>query len=267
MSLGNPMDLWWLIMVLINAASVGIYSCLFVRSVRSDSMEPENRRYKAILRFAGAIFLAVSMYRSVFVCSYPSRLAWFDTPFNGPLVIRILATFAELSFAVLVMVPVLHINREMPLPCRTGLQKFLIYRLPYGTFLCLFTAQFFAYTGLFTQHLLLFTIEETLWALGFLCIAPAALCQARNVCANHGRDPAYRFIKVHLILLSAFTVGYLCYQLGYALPFRHYLKLAADLKKPHLQMAEGASLALHQYTATHDFDAWGGIGFFLWHSG
>ena len=270
MDFSNPLNVWWLIMVLLNVASVITYAVLCVKSIKNDKYEPENKTYKTILRVAGAIFVCVSMYRSIFVSSYPNRLTWFDSMFNSPLIIRFLATFAEISFALLVMLPILHINKENPLKCKfskSGFGSFLIYKLPYATFICLFTAQFCAYGGLFTQHLTFFAIEETLWALGFFAILPAAIAQGRDIFKNHKGEREYRLIKAGLFLLCLYTVGYLIYQFGFSLPFTYYSQLPADLLKDHLAVAEGAKLALYKFNACRDFDTWGGIGFFIWHSG
>lgn len=270
MDIRNPMNLWWLTMVMINGAGFLVYLRLWRSSAAGDSREPENRRYKKILRICGGIFVFVSLYRSIFVCSYPSRLAWFPTMFNSPLIIRMLATFAELSFALLVALPVIHVNRELPPQTefsRGKLGRVLIFRLPWLTVICLFTAQFFAYTGLFTQHLILFAIEESLWALGFLAIAPAVLTQCFCVWKYHGKDPAYGLIRLSMLLLGIFTAGYLLYQLGYALPFNYYARIGEDLQRTHPGILEGLGRALFDFTATRDFDTWGGIGFFIWHSG
>ena len=99
MDLSNPLNVWWLVMVILNAMSVITYAVLCVMSIKRDKLEPENRRYKTIMRCAGAIFVFVSMYRSIFVSSYPNRLTWFDSMLNSPLIIRFLATFAEIGRA------------------------------------------------------------------------------------------------------------------------------------------------------------------------
>ena len=270
MDLSNPMNIWWACMVAVNVASVLVYASLCVKSAKTDGLEPENLRYKHFMRALGCIFVFVSMYRSIFPSSYPNRLAWFDTMFNSPIVIRLIATFAELSFALLVTLTVLHVNRDMPAECSFAKSKaghFLVYKLPVMNFVCLAVAQFFAYSGLFTQNQLFFASEETLWGLGFLAVAPAALTQCRSVRKNHRSDPAYRLIRWAMTALSVFTVGYLIYQWGFALPFVQYSGLAEELAKPHLGVAEGLHNAAFHFTATHDFDTWGGMGFFIWHSG
>lgn len=270
MDFSNLLNTWWLIMVSLNVVSVITYACLLVKSIKSDKIEPENKKYKTILRVCGMIFVCVSMYRSIFVSSYSNRLTWFDSMFNSPLIIRFFATFAEISFAFLAMVPIIHINKEMPARCsfaRSKVGSFLVYKLPYATFVCLFIAQFCAYSGLFTQHLTFFAVEETLWALGFLALLPATLTQCINVFKNHKNDRTYRYIKVFLVILSIYTIGYLIYQFVFSLPFTYYSKIAADLAKNHFTFSQGAKLALYEFTAVRDFDTWGGIGFFIWHSG
>ena len=270
MDFSNPLNIWWTVMVAVNLVSVIVYFILYRKSVATDRFEIINAGYKKIMRNAGAVFVCVSMYRSIFVCSYPNRLVWFDSMMNSPFIIRIFATFAEISFALLVMVPVLHLNKEMPLKCRfarTRAGHFMVYKMPYLTFICLFTAQFCAYGGLFTQHLTLFAIEETLWTLGFFASFPAALCHLIDVFKHYKNDRTVRLIKLHLILLCVYTVGYLIYQIGFSLPFTYYSQLAADLAKPHLYGMEAIRNGIFAYTPCRDFETWGGIGFFIWHSG
>ena len=270
MNFSNPLSYWWLFVVLANAVCVVAYVFLFVKSVKTDALEPENKKYKSILRILVAIFVFVSMYRSIFVCSYPNRLVWFDSMANSPLVIRILATFAEISYALLIMIPLVHLNKEMPLDSKFAKSKvggFLVNKGPYMIFICLFTAQFFAYSGLFTQHLTLFAIDETLWTLGFLSITPALYSHLSDIVKNHKGDKSVSLIKAFLIVLTLFTTGYIIYQVAFSLPVTYYSQLAADLAKPHLTFAEGIPNALYNYNPTRSFDEWGGIGFFIWHTG
>ena len=270
MDFSNPLSYWWIFMVAANIICVCVYIFLFIKSVRSDNLEPENKKYKSILRVLGAVFVAVSMYRSVFVCSYPNRLVWFDSMANSPFIIRIFATFAEISYALLIMLPLLHLNYEMPLDTkftRSKIGGFMVNKGPYMIFFCLFTAQFFAYSGLITQHLTLFAIEETLWTLGFLSITPALYSHLIDVMKYHKNDPSLKLIKAFLIVLTVFTTGYVIYQISFSLPVTYYSQLAADLAKPHLSGMEGLNNALFNFTATRDFDKWGGIGFFIWDTG
>ena len=267
MDFSDPMNVWWAVMMGINAVSLVVYLLLMVRSVRTDQFEPENRTYKQRMRILGLIFVCVSLYRSMFVSSYPNRLAWVDSMANSPLIIRLMATCAEISYSLLVALPVLHMGKELAVNCRSRLDYFLLHKLPWGTVICLCTAQCFAYGGLITQHLTCFAIEETLWTLGFLCVAPAALTYCYHVFRYHRYDPAYRMLRAALLVLSVFTVGYLCYQCFFSLPFTYYSKLPADWAKPHLGFSEGIRDALWNFTVTRDFDTWGGIGFFIWHTG
>ena len=271
MNFSEPLNIWHAAMVGVNILCSVIYFFLYRKSVQQDRSEPENVRYKKILRNAGAVFVAVSLYRSIFVCSYPNRISWFDTMFNSPLVIRVFATFAEISFALLVMGPVVHLNKEMPLrTCKfanSSIGNFMVYKMPYGTFICLFAAQFCAYSGLVTQHLTIFAIEETLWTIGFFCSFPAALCHLVDVFKHHKNDRSMRLIKLQLVLLCVYTFGYLIYQIGFSLPFTYYSQLAADLAKPHYYGMQAVKDAVFKFSMCRDFNEWGGIGFFIWHSG
>jgi hypothetical protein len=71
--------------------------------------------------------------------------------------------------------------------------------------------------------------------------------------------------RVFLVVLTIWCIGYLSYQLFYALPFNHFAVLGQDIY--HTIPDKAFYQAVFGYTATRDFATWGGIGFFIWQSG
>jgi hypothetical protein len=96
---------------------------LFYRSFAWSKQASEYAKYISILRVCGLIFASVALYRSVFVSSYPNRLAWFDTVFNSPFIVRSLATFAEMSFIGLIAIVLLRLNNDLKLTDNSVLRK------------------------------------------------------------------------------------------------------------------------------------------------
>ncbi len=262
---------WWSTMVGINIINLLLGTVIFIRSKNDGQKMPETAKYRKRMRKLGLIFISVAMYRSIFVSSYPQRIAWFQTMANSPILIRSLAFFAELSFAALIMFSLLNMNKEVPLPREHANHKFLNFletKTPYMFFICLFLAQFFAIGGLFTQYLVLFAIEETLWAMAYLFITPLVVIQFRRVFSN--KDPQYKkqmkLYRVFLVIMMVYNFGYLIYQFAFSLPLTYYSQLAADFAKPHPAIIQGIYDAIYNFTATRDFETWGGWGFFIWHS-
>ena len=263
---------YWSIMVTINVISTLVFIFLSIRMFKASRNDLDNSRYRKTLFIFGLIYVLVALYRSVFISSYTGRLAWFNTMANSMIVIRILATFAEISFAFLISLVLQHMNKELELPKyvtnRKWLKNYLLFS-PYIIIICLSIAQLFAWTGLITQYLILFAIEETLWTLGFASILPLVIIQWINLFKHKKNDKSVIMYKLFCVVLGSFTIGYLLFQIAYQLPFGYYLNIANDFKTGiHLPLNfESFKLALYDFYPTRSFNEWGGIGFFIWHSG
>jgi len=241
---------WWTIMVVIGAANLALAWLIFGRAVRQRD---QRRVFPLVL---GLIFVTVACYRTIFVCSYPDRLAWFDTLFNSPLVIRSLALCAELSFIGLIA----WVLRSLPpIDDASDRLRRALDVLPIVAVCCIGAAQFFSFGGLITQFNYLFAIEETLWALAFISITPVVVTRL------HRRVPDDSKRRIFLIVMAIWCFGYLAFQLFYALPFMYYAHLADGLRT--IVFSDALHQAVFNFTATHDYSTWGGIGFFIWQSG
>ena len=255
------MNLWHTITVTVSAGNFLVGLVLFFGGLRKK--EGGDAKYAWFMRAAGILFLCVALYRSIFVSSYPNRLAWFDTVLNSPFLIRSLAFFAELSFNGMIAAILLKLHRDT---ARANGGNGLLGRagavLPWFSWGCILLAQFFAYAGLIMQYNTPFAIEEALWAVAYLGYLPLVLAGLRQV---KQKKIIEKGSKLFLIFIAIWCVGYLLFQCFYALPFIHFADLAQDAGKAI--PPDALRLAVTGFIKTRDFDTWGGIGFFIWHTG
>ena len=107
---------WWGVMVSLNVISTLIFIYLSIRNFKANKKRLTDSKYHKTLFIFGAIYVFVALYRSMFVSSYPSCLAWFDVMANTMVVIRSIAFFAEISFAFIISLVLQHMNKELALP-------------------------------------------------------------------------------------------------------------------------------------------------------
>lgn len=248
------MSIWWAIMVgvgMVNFLAAGYIVC---GSLRWSKAEPESARTFALLRVCVMVFAAVAAYRSIFVSSYPDRLVWFDSLLNSPFLIRCLAACAEMSAVTISAVALLKLDRQYGLGGKFA-------HAPYVSIACIFTAQFFAFGGLLTQYQTLFAIEEFLWTLAFLGFVPLTFRGLRQIKAGQIVQANQ---KVFFRVMALWCVGYLAFQICYALPFMYIMEIAGDAGRA--VPPDALRAAIFDFTMTRDFNAWGGIGFMIWHS-
>jgi len=242
--------IWWTIMVVIGGINLALAWVIFGWAKRRH----DNRRVFPLV--LGLIFVTVACYRTIFVSDYPDRLAWFNTLFNSPFVIRSLALCAELSFIGLIA----WVLRSLPpigdAPNRLDRAMDV---LPIVAVCCIGAAQIFSFGGLITQFNFLFAIEETLWALAFISITPVVVIRLRR------RVPGNSNARIFLIIMAIWCFGYLAFQLFYALPFMYYANLGEGLRS--IVFMDALHQSIFNFATTHDYSIWGGIGFFVWQSG
>ena len=252
--------IWSTIMVVLNAVSFVLAIVIFNNSIKCSKTEPKKARYFCLLRIMGMIFITVALYRSVFVSSYPNRLAWYDTILNSAFVIRCLATFAEISFISMIAVILKEVCRVIPF--NDDKKAYRIFeKTPILAVGCIVLAQFFAFVGLITQFLILFAIEEALWGVAFLSITPLVLLKLKQA-KKYNID---KNIKIFLTVIAIWCIGYSIFQWGIALPFIHFADLSLDVGR--VIPVDALKQTIFNFTATRDFKTWGGLGFFIWHSG
>jgi len=255
------MTIWWAIMVGIAAANFLAAAYIVCKSLKWNKTEPESAKLFSLLRLCVMVFASVATYRSMFVSSYPDLLVWFDSILNSPFLIRCLATFAEMSAVTIVALPLLKLNNEYDLGGRAKRAGNLFARAPYISIACIFVAQFFAFGGLVTQYQSLFAVEEFLWMLAFLCFVPLVFLGLRQVKAGQITQTNH---KTFFRVMALWSVGYLAFQLLFALPFMYIAEIAHDTGR--IIPPDALRVAIFDYTMTRDFNAWGGIGFMIWHS-
>ncbi len=212
---------WWSIMVAINIVSLVVCAIVFKRSLIPK--DGKDSKYRIWMRIMGVTFTLVAAYRVVFVSRYGAQRAWFDTLANSTLLIRTLATFAELAFSGLIALAMLRFNTYLP-PKEEALsnkfKSFYLTKSPYILPICIFLANIFATSSVITKFALLGAIEETLWSVGFVAILPLAIIQLRRVFLIKDKEAAgrLRMLKMSAIIIAAWCVIYVGYGLIFHLP-------------------------------------------------
>ena len=221
----------------------------------------------------GVIFTLVAAYRAIFVSRYITQLAWFDSTANSSLLIRLFAVAAELSFAGLIALAMLRVNRDVPDAGAANAGKFnsfMTTKSPYVLMICIFLAQFFATSGLISKNKALFAIEETLWTVGFLAVLPLAILQLRRVFAIKEETAVaqLRVVRKSTILIAAWCLFYCCYGLFYHLPLESWAGAIEQMETGLPALKTGASAITDAFLIVNESKAYGdwGFGFLLWHS-
>jgi len=255
---------WWSIIV--GANIIQLSFCFYFVFVKRKKDNTPKDRYAGIMMILGIIFTFVGAYRSVFVSRYLTQLAWFDTIANSSLLIRSMALFAEISFALLFALTMLRIERDVPTHNSHSKLHRLIAKGPYIIVISIFLAQFFAYGGLIFKSRLSFAIEETLWTVGFLSILPLALIQMKNLWSQ--RQPQLKSLRIASIVIACWTVIYCIYGLAFHLPMEYWTSAIEQLHTNIPPLKSGwmaVKEAFFDVNPSHNYNDWG-FGFVLWHS-
>jgi hypothetical protein len=265
---------WWGTLVAINVLNLVICFSLFVGSMKEPDLAAVG--YRRLMRTLGLVFVSVAFYRAIFVSSYLEQLAWFNSVLNSSLLIRCIAIFAELSFAGLIATSLLRMNKEVPglVDARNKFVAFLQTKTPIMLFTCIFIANIFATSATITKINLLFALEETCWGIGFVSIIPMLIISMRklSVYRNTAEWANLRQFRTALLLVAIFSIGYSLFELGFNLPVVYWPSAIAQLQMPNpepafrfgIQAIRDAFFIVHE---TKDLNAWGGMGFVVWHSG
>lgn len=255
---------WWTVMVLINAVNLMLCAWVFRRT--AGSVDEPDWRYRKWMRILGVTFTIVGAYRSVFVSSYSTQMAWFDTPANSSLLIRGFALFAEVSFAGQFALALIHANRDLAMESTAPIARRFAHRAPYVLWGCIILAQVFATTGVIIRSELAFAIEETLWSIGFLAALPLAVLQLRRASAMRDSrrfDPIRRFALLNVLWCAAYGTFGIFLDLPTVWPAAvHQIRTGMPEIRVGLSAVRDALLVVHESKAWGDW----GFGFLFWHS-
>jgi hypothetical protein len=256
-------------MVLINVMNLIACAWVFART-RGSSADPD-WSYRRWMRVMGVVFTVVGAYRSVFVCKYITRMAWFPSLANSSLLIRGLAVLAEVSFSGQIALAMARVNRDLSMNPAEGASlwsRLFIEKAPYFLWSSIALAQIFATAGVITKSELSFAIEETLWSAGFLSVLPLAVMQLRRVSAlgdSSGRfDLVRTFTRVNLFWCAV----YCTWGLTWSLPFLIWPAALAQVRAGLPPVQYGLPAVEEAFTVVHASKAWSdwGFGFLFWHS-
>lgn len=254
--------IWWGIIVAFNLAQVFIcLSFLIRRSGNSLSQDSYSKK----MMISGCIFTFVALYRSIFVSRYLTQYAWFDTIANSSLIIRTMAFFAELSFALLFAWAMMKFEEDLPKASRSRLTIIMSHgpKILVGS---LFLAQFFAYGGLIFKSRLSFAIEETLWMIGFLSVLPLSLLQLKRIWPR--REKEYAYMRLSAVIIAIWCLVYSIYSLAFHLPLEYWSTALEQLQTNVPPIKTGWSAlydSLVIVNVTRDMSEWG-FGFAFWHT-
>jgi hypothetical protein len=255
---------WWSIIVTVNMIQL-VFCIYYVISKRNKSSVKLDGYGKAMI-ILGLIFTVVGAYRSIFVSRYLTQLAWFDTIANSSLIIRSMAFFAEMSFALQFALFLLRFEKDIPAKDSRGVLYRLYSKGPYIIVICLFIAQFFAYGGLIFKSRLAFAIEETLWSIGFLSILPLSMSQLIRIW--HQRQAELKVMRIASAVVALWCTIYCIYGLAFHLPLEYWSSAIDQIQTNIPQLKSGFSAfkdALLDVNVTHNYQDWG-FGFIFWHS-
>ena len=101
------------------------------------------------------IYNFVAVYRSIFMTDETTKLCMFKSPLCRPIINRLLATIAELSFAIFIGLTIENIYKI---------------KITKPLFLIILIAQIFCWYGVYYDHPKLNAIEGSLWVLFVLFI-------------------------------------------------------------------------------------------------
>ncbi len=262
---------WWTVIVMINIVNLMICVLVYRRSL--NPKDGSDSAYRKRMRIMGVIFTLVAAYRAIFVSRYISQLAWFDSVANSSLLIRLFAVAAELSFSGLIAFALLRVSYDFLAANAVNAKKlksFMTTKSPYILMGCIFSAQFFATSGLITKNKTLFAIEETLWTVGFLAVLPLAILQLRRVYAIKDEETVERLqmLRKSTVLIAAWCVFYCCYGLFYHLPFETWAGALDQIETGLPMIKTGASAITDAFMIVNELKEYidWGFGFLLWHS-
>ena len=173
------------------------------------------RQYSAALRAMAVPFVLVCSLRSVFPDIYVSRTVWYDSPLNGILLHRLLATVGELCWIGQIALALAwcgaelrHYKQQLGLAenCFDRATAIVARLLP----CCIGFAEMCSCTGTATTNSLFFFMEETSWVIGFSLVLPIALYQAHAVSAISHMTPGvdWKSLLIYVKILAISVVIY-----------------------------------------------------------
>ena len=256
-------------MVAVNMTQVAVCLRLFRQSLQAPDARSS---YVQWMRIMGLVFTLVACYRAIFVSRYLYQYAWFDTVLNSSLLIRTMASCAEISFSCLIAFAMLRFNKDAPGQQRPSnpSMAFVRNRSPYALIACIVLAQFFATAGLISKSRLAFAIEESLWGLGFLSILPLAFVQCLRVIrsGNEFAEKRMSMLRTFAFVNFGWCLIYCTYSLVYHMPTEYWATALEQIETGIPALKSGFSAvtdALLVVNVTHHYEDWG-FGFIFWHS-
>ncbi|MHA1727073.1 MAG: hypothetical protein ACTSXH_19905 [Promethearchaeota archaeon] len=248
---------WYTAMVIINVMSL-VY-CAIVYKKSLIPRDGKDLTYRKWMRIMGVIVTLVSAYRAIGVWCLPYTF-------------RIPNTFAEVSFAGLIVWAMLRFNTYLPPfkdPSSNKLKSFIL-KTPYILVACIILAQPIDTWGGITHFALTSVCVETLWGAGFLSILPLSIIQLRRVFLIKDKAEVERFqiMKYFAIIIATWCIMYCMYRWIFTLPamWAHGLYLL-EMGLPPIETGSQAIINVlgFRMRTSLEYRDWG-FGFLIWYS-
>lgn len=239
-SWSNPVAIWWLFLLLVSAANIGLWLLLHRRFRRASAAQRRGILYVEAMLLLCAAYVFGCAFRSVLPRADVQRICLFDTWLSSVVVGRSVATVAEVCFAAQWAIVLRHLAR--------GAGSDLVRTLANAVVPLILVAECCSWYAVITTSYLGNTVENSIWAATFLIIA-VALVRLLN---------EYRgVVQLGIGFAIAGITAYLAFLVVVDVPM-YFERWQADLAsgKQLLGIVSGLRDVSTRWVVTHDLAAW-----------
>jgi len=152
---------------------VDVTACLYSLATVVFSTDPTVKRYQKLERGLGSVYVAVCAYRCIGPVQYPHRFVWFDTPFSSILLVRLMATVAELCFISQIAKALSFCESEIYHITKRKWPHLYTQIVAVSMVVLIAVAEACSNYATATQNILFNALEESCWGLAFGIAFPA----------------------------------------------------------------------------------------------
>jgi hypothetical protein len=238
----NPLAWWWGLLTLVSGANIAVWFLLYRQLHERPASRLDGTSGIEVMLFLCAAYVFGCAFRSLLPRADVQRICLFDTWLSSVVVGRLVATVAELCFAVQWAIVL------QQLATMTGADTTL--RIAWAVTPFILIAECFSWYAVLTTNYLGHAIENSIWAVAFFAIG-IGLCRLLP-----DFDGPIRLVLVVAIVGIA---GYLTFLVTVDVPMylgRWRAKLADGSKL--LRPLDGLRDVSTRWVVTHDLAEWRG---------
>ena len=228
---------WWTVMLVISIANIFMGGFYFFTKCCTS-----NRHY--VITTLCIIYVLACCIRAIFPVRIPERIC-FQTNIISPFLDRLIATFGEMSFIVVIAIISTTIVKT------TTNKKWQLY-LTYGTVGLIAIAQVLCWCGSMTRNQMFHAYEESCWALTF--IVYTILWCSILISIRKSKYPNHIFVKHYLGIFVTLSAIYSLYMIIEDIPM--YIKRAAENEETYSNFTQGFQEMLKCKTTTTNRESW-----------